>query len=341
MLQKYFISLLFIFIFISCNKEKEAVKEVNIYTHRHYKADKMLFKEFTKRTGIKVNVVSAKADQLLQKLEMEGKDSPADLLITVDAGRLYRAKQKGVLQKISSEKINKNVPKEFRDKEGMWYGLTIRARIIAYAKDRINPTELSTYDALVQDKWNGSILVRSSENIYNQSLLASFIHNKGEEKAKTWTQGILYNMARSPKGNDRDQMKSIVSGKGDLAIINSYYVGKLLGSDKPDEKEVGEKIAVFFPDQKDNGTHINISGIGVTKYAPNKENAIKLLEFLTDNYAQKIFSEANYEYPVKPGVEWADLLKRWGNFKADTTDFEKLGEYNSKAVKIFDEVGWK
>ena len=328
---------------LGCTKQSsEGSKEqVNVYTHRHYDTDKALFRVFQEKTGIHVNVITANADELIQKLEMEGKDSPADILITVDAGRLYRAKQKGLLQRISSKVVEHHIPEKFRDKDNHWFAITTRARIIAYDKEKVQPDQLSTYQALIDEAWKGKILVRSSENIYNQSLLSSFIVNYGEESATNWASGVLANMARRPKGNDRDQMKAIAAGQGELAIVNTYYLGKLLKSDKPEEKAVGEKIAIFFPDQEGKGTHINVSGIAVTANAPNKENAIRLIEFLTDREAQTKMSFANYEYPVHPNAKWSPLLESWGSFKADTIDFGLLGEYNTKAVKIFDNVGWE
>ncbi len=332
-----------LFVFVTCTKKpsEKNKEQVNVYTHRHYDTDKSLFTLFEQKTGIHVNVITAGADELIQKLEMEGKDSPADILITVDAGRLYRAKQKGLLQAVSSQVIAQHVPEKFRDKDSQWFAISTRARIIAYDKQKIQPEQLSNYQALTDRVWKGKILVRSSANIYNQSLLAAMIANYGEEFATRWTSGVVANMARNPKGNDRDQMKAIVAGQGELALVNTYYLGKLLGSDKPEEKVVGEKIAIFFPDQEGKGTHINVSGIAVTANAPNKENAVRLIEFMTDQEAQTKLSTANYEYPVNPNVKWPPLLQKWGNFKADTIDFALLGEYNTKSVEIFDNVGWE
>ena len=316
-------------------------KEVNVYSHRHYDADKKLYKIFTEKTGIKVNVLKAKADQLINKLEIEGKKTPADILITVDAGRLYRAKSKGLLQPISSKIIESNIPKHLRDSENEWIGLTKRARILAFQPDKVSENELKSYEDLANPKWKDKILIRSSSNIYNQSLLASIIANDGKEKAKNWVKGVLKNMARSPKGNDRDQMKGVVAGIGDIAIVNTYYLGKMINSKNVEEKKVAQKLKIFFPNQNGRGTHINISGAGVVKYSKNRENAIKLLEFLTSNEAQRIYAEANYEYPANPNVEWSELLKSWGKFKEDNIDLELLGKLNNDAVKLFDEYGWK
>ena len=315
--------------------------EVNIYSHRHYDADKQLYKTFEKQTGIKVNIVKAKANELIKRLELEGKNSPADILITADAGRLYLAQQKGLLQKINSVKLNSMIPLNLRQKDGFWFGLTKRARVIAYNKDKVKSSELSTYEALTNKEFKGRVLIRKSSNIYNQSLLASIIANDGAIKAKQWAKGMVENMSRTPKGSDRDQMKAVAAGLGDVAVVNTYYIGKLLNSKKRSEVEVGKKMGVFFPNQKGRGTHINISGAGITKYSKNKQNAIKLLEFLVSPKAQSIFAKANYEYPVNPNVEPSALLKSWGKFKEDTLSLETLGKNNAQAVRMFNEVKWK
>jgi len=324
------------------NVEQSSKKQVvNLYTDRHYDTDEQLYNLFTQETGIQVNVVKGNSDELIERLAREGKDTEADLLITADAGRLHRAKEQGLLQPVTSDSLFKNIPENLRDIDNQWFGLTVRARIIVYAKDRVNPAELSTYEDLTNPKWQGKILVRSSSNIYNQSLLASFIAIHGEEKAKEWAKGIVANMAREPKGNDRDQATAVVAGEGDLAIMNTYYLGKMLYSSNPEEVKVAENVGVFFPDQEGTGTHINVSGVGLTKYSKNTENAVKLMEFLADKKAQEEFAQANFEYPVNPAVEPSELLKSWGDFKAQNINLSKLGEYNNKATQIFNEVGWK
>ncbi|WP_194775068.1 Fe(3+) ABC transporter substrate-binding protein [Pararhodonellum marinum] len=326
-------------LFWGCNRAEK--NEVNVYTHRHYEADQQLFDAFAEKTGIKVNVVSASADELIQKLELEGASSPADVLITVDAGRLHRAKAKDLLQTVSSEELEKNIPAKFREPEGYWFGLTYRARVLAYSKERVNPEDLSTYEALTEPQWKGKILTRSSENIYNQSLLASIIAAHGEQGAEDWAAGLLANMGRDPKGSDRDQIKGVASGEGDIAIVNTYYIGLMLHDSNEEERKAGEKVGVFFPNQNDRGTHINVSGAGVTKHAPNRENAIKLLEFLSQQEAQKVLAEINFEYPVNPTVSMSELLQNWGSFKSDEINLSVLGERNNDAVVIFDRVGWK
>ncbi|MCL8008657.1 Fe(3+) ABC transporter substrate-binding protein [Gelidibacter japonicus] len=326
---------------VACGDSKTTKQEVNVYTHRHYKADDELFTKFTEETGIKVNIVNASADELIQRLETEGQNSNADILITVDAGRLYRAQSKDLLQPVSSEVLEANIAPEFREKEGHWYGLTYRARIIAYAKDRVNPEDIKTYEDLADPKWKGKIVIRSSENVYNQSLLASIILADGEEKAKEWAEGVVANMARNPKGSDRDQVKAVASGEADIAVVNTYYIGLMLNDENVEERKAGESVGIIFPNQDGRGTHVNVSGIGVTKYAPNKDNAIKLMEFLSGEEAQQVLANLNYEYPINPKATKASILKTWGDFKADPVELYKLGEYNSKAVMIFDEAGWK
>ncbi|MFD2551115.1 Fe(3+) ABC transporter substrate-binding protein [Bizionia sediminis] len=324
------------------NAQTKAEQEVvTVYTHRHYEPDQKIFKMFEDKTGIEVKVVNASADELIQKMQMEGEQSPADVLITVDAGRLGRAKEQGLLQTINSTVLENTVPAHLRDVDNQWFGLTKRARIIAYAKDRVNPEDLSTYEDLVAEKWRGKILVRSSSNIYNQSLMASIIANDGEEAAKAWAEGMVKNMARAPKGSDRDQVKAVVAGEGDLAIVNSYYIGKMLNSPDAEEVKVAQQIGLFFPNQENRGTHINVSGAGVAKYAPNKANAIAFIEFLVQQDAQQIFTDANYEYPVLSTVNPTPDIKNWGDFKEDTLGLNVLGANNKKAVLIFDESGWK
>lgn len=331
---------------LSCNNaakktEQTEEKSLTLYTHRHYDTDKQIFQTFEKETGIKINVVKAKADELIQKMESEGAQSPADVLITVDAGRLVRAKNKGLLQAATSDFLNKTIPSHLRDADGHWYGLTKRARVIVYDKNKVKPADLSTYEAMTLPKWKNKILIRSSGNIYNQSLMASLIANLGEEKAKDWAKGMVANFARSPKGNDRDQVKSILAGEGEIAVVNTYYLGKLLNSKNQQEVDAGNAVGVFFPNQNDRGAHINVSGIGVAKHAPNKANAIKFIEYLSSKKVQEIFAQANYEYPVNKEALSSPLLSSWGNFKEDELSLTKLGTLNKKAVILFDQAGWK
>lgn len=315
--------------------------EVNLFTDRHYDTDQALFDAFTAQTGIKVNVVKAEGDELIERLSREGADTEADLLMTADAGRLHRAKSLDLLQAVTSDVLKNNIPSNYSDADHFWHALTMRARVLVYALDRVDPSELSSYEALGEEKWANRVLVRSSGNIYNQSLLASFIAIEGEEKAEQIVAGILKNMARTPQGNDRDQAKAVVAGEGDVAIMNTYYIGKMMHSEDPLEVEVAQSVGVFFPDQEGMGTHINVSGIGMTKHAKNNEAALLLMEFLSGVEAQGQFAEANYEYPVNPNVEASDLLKSWGTFKAQDINLSLLGEYNNQAVEIFNKIGWE
>jgi len=336
--------LLLVIILFSCKnetKQGQQNKEVTVYTHRHYESDQMLFKKFEEKTGIKVNVVNANADELIQKMTMEGAQSPADVLITVDAGRLHRAKTNDLLQPVESEILKKAVPSHLRDSDNKWFGISKRARIIAYAKDRVSQEELSTYEDLASEKWKNRIVVRSSSNVYNQSLMAAIISNNGEEVAKEWATGLVSNLVREPKGNDRDQVKAIFAGEGDVTIVNSYYIGNMLNSSNTEEVKAAQGISVFFPNQETTGTHINVSGAGVAKYAPNKENAIAFIEFLISDEAQEIFAKSNYEYPISANVSISETLQQWGDFKEDQLNLSILGENNKKAVILFDEAGWK
>ncbi|AUD15114.1 MULTISPECIES: Fe(3+) ABC transporter substrate-binding protein [unclassified Planococcus (in: firmicutes)] len=321
--------------------EETASNEVNLYTARHYDVDDELYKKFEEETGIKVNLIKGEADELLERIKREGDATQADLFLTADAGRLHRAKEDGILQSVSSELLDEQIPANFQDEDQMWYGLTKRARVILYDKETVDPSELSTYEALTEDEWAGRVLIRSSENIYNQSLLASFIELNGEEEAKEWAAGMVENFARDPEGGDRDQAKAIAAGVGDVAIMNTYYFGQMLNSEDPEEVKVAEGLDVFFPNQDTTGTHVNVSGAGVVKSAKNQENAIKLLEFLSAPEAQETFASVNYEYPVNEAVEPSELLQSWGDFKEQDISMSALGENNAKAILLFNEVGWK
>lgn len=315
--------------------------EVNVYSARKEQLIKPLFDKFTEQTGIKVNLVTGKDDALLERLRLEGDNSPADLLMTADAGRLYRAREMELTQPIESDVLIKDIPEHLRDPENHWFGLTSRARPIFYAKDKIKPEELSTYEALADPKWKGHICVRSSDNIYNQSMLGSMIAADGAEKAQAWADGFVKNFARPPEGADKDQLKAVASGQCDLAIANTYYYGQMLAGNDPEEKAAAEKVAIFWPNQDDRGTHINVSGAAMTAAAEHIDNAVKLLEFLVSDESQHWYAEANQEYPIKPGVEPSALLKGWGEFKADSLNLAELGKHNAEAVIIMDKAGWK
>jgi iron(III) transport system substrate-binding protein len=314
---------------------------VNVYSARHYEVDDVLFQQFTDATGIKVNVVKGEAEELIERLKREGASTEADLFFTVDGGVLAYAKESGVLEPVTSPAIEQNVPAKYRDKDNHWIGVSTRARVIVYSKDRVDPAQLSTYEDLADPKWKGKVLARSSSSLYNVSLLASFIALKGEAAAEAWAKGIVANFARDPQGGDRDQAKAIVAGIGDVAIMNTYYVGLLAHSKDPEEVKVAEQVGVFFPNRETDGTHINISGIGFVKHGKHKENAIKLIEFLTGKEAQETLTNSNFEFPVNPAAERAEYIKAWGEFKEQELDFDLLHVHNAKAIEIMNKAGWK
>jgi iron(III) transport system substrate-binding protein len=318
-----------------------AAAEVNIYSSRHYDADRQLYTRFTAETGIKINLLQGKSNALVERLKREGKNSPADLLITVDAGNLGRAQAAGLFQAVGSKALEASIPARFRESGGHWFGLTMRARVIMYHKDRVKPSELSTYEALGDGKWKGRILIRSSNNIYNQSMVASLIAANGFDNTEAWAKRLVANMARKPRGGDRDQIRAVGAGEGDIAIANTYYLGRLVASSAAKDRKLTAKIGVFFPNQEGRGTHVNVSGAGVTKYAKNKANAIKLLEFLVAPEAQKVFAEANFEYPVNPKAAQSTIVGSWGTFKADGLNVAVLSQHNAEAVRLMDRAGWR
>jgi iron(III) transport system substrate-binding protein len=330
-------------LFLGCDFSEKNSNEVNLYSQRHYAVDELQYKNFTKLTGIKVNVVKANADELIERLKNEGESSPADLFITVDASKLQKAAEFELLQKVNNKIINNNVSHNLKDKNNFWVPITYRARIVVYSNDRVQKSELSTYEDLANVKWKNRILVRSSSNAYNQALMSSLVANLGNDMTSNWSEGIVKNFARDPKGNDRDQVKAIAAGQGDLAIVNSYYIGLLLSSKNEEEINAGKSVSVFFPNQGKNerGSHINVSGIGLTKNSPNKENAIRLMEYLTSIDAQNTYVNNSYEYPANPLVKPSKIVQDWGTFKIDTLDLNMLGKFRQEAIRIFDKTGWK
>ena len=315
--------------------------EVNVYSYRQEILIRPLLDRFTAATGIRVNVVSGQADALLERLKSEGQNSPADMLLTVDAGRLFRARQAGLLQPILSPVLEASVPPQYRDPEGYWYGLSVRARPIVYAKDRVEASELSTYEALAEPRWKGRICVRSSNNIYNQSMLAAMIAHLGAAATEAWGRGLVANFARPPKGGDRDQIRAVAAGECDVAIVNTYYLARMLLSGDQGDRRAASAVAIFWPNQQGRGTHVNISGAAVTWSAKNLDQALRLLEFLVGDEAQRIYAEEVQEYPVKPGVKPSEVVASWGPFKADKLNLAVLGENNAAAVRIADRVGWR
>ena len=316
-------------------------EEVNVYSGRKEALIKPLFDEFTEQTGIRVNLVTGKADALIKRLELEGENSPADLLLTVDAGRLFRAKQQGLLQAITSAALNETVPENYRDPEGYWYGLSIRARVIVYSRTKIEPAQLSTYETLANPVWQNQLCVRSSSNIYNQSLVASMLAHHGREETEKWISGLVGNFARDPKGGDRDQIKAVAAGQCKLALVNSYYLAGMLSSDIDTEVAAADQVALFWPNQEGRGAHVNVSGAGVTRSARNRTTAVRLLEYLISIPAQEWYGKTNHEFPVREGVAGDSILQSWGAFKADSLNLAVLGENNQAAVRAMDRAGWK
>jgi iron(III) transport system substrate-binding protein len=314
---------------------------VNLYSARHYQTDERLYDEFTEETGIEVNRVEGKGDVLMARLASEGRNSPADVFITVDAGNLWRAEEAGLFQPVASKVLTERVPANLRHPDGYWFGFSTRARVIVYNKDQIDPAEISTYEDLADPKWKGKVCIRSSGSIYNQSLLASMIANDGEDAAEAWAKGVVANFARDPQGGDTDQIKAVAAGECALALANSYYYARFMNSDDPDDQAVVEKTGVIFPNQDGRGTHVNISGGGVLAHAPHKEAAIKFLEYLASDSAQVYFANGNNEYPVAPSGAKNPALEKLGPFKVDPINVSAYGEYQPEAQRIFDRAGWR
>ncbi|WP_374448135.1 Fe(3+) ABC transporter substrate-binding protein [Stella sp.] len=318
-----------------------AAADLNLYTARHYDTDNALYEGFTKLTGFKVRLVEDTAEKLIERIKAEGVNSPCDVFVTVDAGRLQAAEDQGIYQPVKSAVLEEKIPAALRDPGGQWFGFSKRARVIVYNKAKVKPSELSTYEDLADPKWKGRILMRSSTNIYNLSLTGSILAANGPEKTEAWARGFAANFARPPRGGDTDQIKGAAAGEGDVAISNTYYLARLVNSKKPEDKAVADKVGVFFPNQKDRGTHVNISGAGVCRHAPNREAAVKFLEYLASPEAQKIFAIGNYEYPVVAGAELHPTLVAWGEFKADGLNAKTFAKNSAEALKIMDRAGWR
>ncbi len=315
--------------------------ELNIYTSRHYQTDEALYDRFTELTGIRINRLEGKGDQLIERIRSEDVNSPADILITVDAGRLWRAEQAGLFQPVQSAVLEERVPAHLRHPDGLWFGFSTRARLIFYNKQEIEPGAVKTYEDLADPRWRGRVCIRSSGNIYNQSLLGAIIAADGKAEAEGWAQGVVNNFARHPTGGDTDQIRSVAAGECGLAVANSYYFARLLKSDKADDKAVVASLGVVFPNQEGRGAHVNVSGAGVLKYAPHPEAAVKFLEYLVSEEAQRYFADGNNEYPAVNGVAANSVLERLGSFKADPLNVSLLGETQPQAQRIFDRVGWE
>ena len=316
-------------------------EEVNVYSARKEALIKPILDQFTEQTGIEVNLITGSADALISRIKTEGKFSPADVLVTTDVGRLHRAKDQGLLQSTHSNALEQKIPSNLRDSDGQWFALTKRARPIMYVPSRVKVSDLSTLEDLTDEKWKGRICIRSSSNIYNQSLIASLIEQEGAQKTQSWLNDFVKNFARQPKGGDRDQIKAAVAGECDIAIANTYYLAGMLSGNDESQREVAQQIKVFWPNQQGRGAHVNISGAGIAKNAPNASAAKKLLEFMVTQQAQDWYAKHNNEYPVVEGVSWSDELKGFGQFKAENVKLQRLGELNAEAVKLMDKAGWQ
>jgi iron(III) transport system substrate-binding protein len=312
-------------------------QEVNVYSLRQEFLVEPLFEKFTAETGIDVNVIFAEKG-LVERIKQEGANSPADILMTVDISRIKEAVDAGVTDAVNSDVLEANIPAHLRDENDQWFALTQRGRALYASKDRVTEGEIATYEDLADPKWKGRVCTRSGTHDYNIALVSSMIAHHGTEEAKTWLEGLKANLARKPQGNDRGQVKAIKEGECDVAIANTYYYGKML--DDPEQRAWAESVNIIFPNQNDRGMSMNISGMTLIKGAPNKENAVKLMEFLSGDEAQKIYAEVNYEYPVKPGVEWSDYVKSWGTFKADELPLSEIARLRADAVRMIDEVGY-
>lgn len=315
--------------------------EINLYSSRHYDTDAELYEKFSEATGIKVNLIEGKDDELLERIKTEGANSPADVLITVDVARLWRSQADGLLQAVDSETLTSAIPAELRSSDNTWFGLTKRARIIVYNTDKVKESELSTYEDLADPKWKGRFCIRSSNNTYNQSLVAAKIVEKGEPATEEWVKGLVSNFAREPEGGDTDQILAVASGQCDVALVNSYYVARMKASEDPKDKEAIAKIGSFFPNQNDGGTHINISGAGILANAPHPEQAKEFLEFMVTPEAQEIFANNNNEYPVITDLAPNAVVAEFGEWKASELPLESFGEKNADALKLMDRAGWK
>lgn len=318
-----------------------AAGEVNLYSYRQEFLIRPLLDRFTEETGIAVNVQYVKGG-ILKRMQEEGEAGIADLVLTADIATIRQHVAADTFQPVASKLLEANIPARYRDPAGMWFGLTVRARVIAYARDRVRPGEIKSYEDLTDPVWAGRICTRSSGHVYMKSLLASIVAASGEEAALAWARGVRENLARKPQGNDRAQVKAIWQGQCDLALVNTYYLGKMQFNEaEPEQKQWAAAIGVVFPNQDGRGTHVNISGGGVAKHAKNRDNAIRLLEFLSAEEAQRHYAASNFEYPVKPGVAWHPAVESWGRFKADETPLADIAARVPLAIKLYDRAGYR
>ena len=341
-ISKVFIAFILLLIISGCSSFFDSFEskanEINLYSARKEHLIKPLTDNFTKSTGIKVNIITAKAAQLHQRIVREGNSSEADVLLTVDAGNLWKASNENLLREINSDFLNSRIKSKYKDPNNKWFGLSLRARIIVYSNDRVKKNELIGYKYLADPIFKNRILIRSSSNIYNQSLMAHMISKYGMNEAEKWAAGMVNNFARDPAGGDRDQIKAVAAGEGDIAVVNSYYIAKMLNSDN---RDLFDSLSIYFPSDEQMGTHLNISGAGLLKNAPNTENAIKFIEFLASDKAQFIYANSNFEYPVVDNIDIPVILQSFGKYTEDNILTNEYGKLSAEAIKMADRVGWK
>ena len=329
-------------LFVAAPAAQAQEKVLNLYSARHYQGDERLYTDFTKQTGIKINRVELKDQPLLERLQSEGDKSPADVILLVDASRLYNAQQAGLFQPIESKTLEERIPAEFRAQDGSWYGFSNRARVIVYNKDSVDPKDVATYESLADPKNKGKVCTRSGSHPYNLSLFGAMVEHDGVEKTEKVLKGYVDNQARAPKGGDTDQIKAVASGECGVALTNSYYLVRMMRSDKPEDKAVVEKIGLVWPNQATTGTHMNLAGGAVARHAPNRDNAIKFLEYLSSDQAQRYFAEGNNEWPVVKSVKTENpVLQKLGTFKMDTVSTDRMAAQSAQAQKLLDKVGYK
>lgn len=315
---------------------------LNLYTSRHYQTDEALYTNFTQATGIRINRIEGKEDELIQRIRREGTASPADVFLTVDAANLQAADDAGLFAPLRSRVIDQRIPRQFRGTDNRWFGFSYRARVIVYNRDKIKPEQVQTYADLAKPALKGKLCVRTGGHVYNRTLMAAMIYNTGDENALDWARGIVSNLARPPKGGDTDQIRAVAAGECDVAISNHYYYARLMGSNRPSDQDVVSKVGIVFPDQNGKGTHINISGGGMLKNAPNKAAAVKFLEYLASDEAQAYFANGNNEWPVVSSVKLNNpQLETMGQFKSDQISAGVLGQYTAKAQRFIDRAGWR
>jgi iron(III) transport system substrate-binding protein len=334
---RVFFAIISLLILASCSREDV----LNIYSSRHYDTDLQLYNKFTEETGILINLIEGTSDELIERIRNEGINSPADIVITVDAGRLWRAKEAGVLQPHGSATLNRVIPSEMLDPDGYWVGLSQRTRALIYNMENVNPGELKGYWELADDEWEGRLCVRSSNNIYNQSLVASLIESRGEETTEEWAARLVENFARPPQGGDTDQIRAVAAGLCDVALANHYYLARLIQSENDEDRDVASRVGIYFPSAEYGGTHVNISGAGIAANSPNRGNAVRFLEYLATGEAQLIFAVGNHEFPVLNGIDITGVLEQFGEFEGDAINVSVYGTNNPRAIRLMDRAGWR